>query len=307
MVFQQWIKYSILLLLAASFCGCRKNPGAERRITLRRVPSREVAGSPDQKLELLLRQLDDKFMELQTWKSQVDRNRTRESELLIKIREEIAQLREKISVIQTLEQADEKEKSYYGSGSTEKRTVSSMAAPERFSAGSSREVEDMPELMQKRTTPDSAAAGRIFAPPPVYDRSEINSGSGVKAPPVSSLQSRTKAVKNRVKIVPQQKYHNPVLQQKAQKFEVKLKKGLSTGRILWIERRHNNRVLRIDIGSLAGLKDGDLVSVGGIGAGCSIWEVTSTRKYSSVVRRLEGSPVGGVKRGDRVYQVSRKF
>ena len=72
---------------------------------------------------------------------------------------------------------------------------------------------------------------------------------------------------------------------------------------MWVENQGSKQVLRLDIGSESGLKPGGLLSVGGIGDQCSVWRVTTARKYSSTAERAEHSPPGGATRGDRIYQV----
>lgn len=298
--------FLILLFVAVPVGGCkRRAAGTGRRFSLRRVPSKKISAPADQKLEILLRQLDEKFMEMQSWKAMVDRNRSNEEEALIRIREEIAHLREEISSVQlavekkNLRPAVASSVNTYQKPASRSRTTTAMSAPEGYKSYSSIDPIDntsTPELRPESIDP--VTARKSFTPP------SISSSSTVKAPPFSS-GNKSSVVS--AEPVEQRSYNVQPQNISRRKIEVSLVKGAPTGRVLWIERSQNNRALRIDIGSLAGLKAGSLVSVGGVGAGCSIWEVKSTRKYSSVVERIANSPVGGVSRGDIVYQVTQKF
>ncbi len=292
--------YICALLVSVLFISsCSKRIG-KPKISLRRIRSKNVSGTPTKKVDTLLRQLDQKFVELQGWKSKVDINRRREEEALLKIREEISQLKDQISL--SLKTKNDQSNNYYRPQNNESllsRETSSMSGPDGSSSLDTSFYSKVPLKSYKSNKIPEVAK---FVPQSINPSKKNNSKSlTVKAPPF--LRKNSVSMNNY-----QPKDYSASdkgLATNYSKIQVTLKKGATVGRVLWIERRQDEKVLRIDIGTLAGLKKDSLVSIGGVGAGCSVWKVVSVRKYSSVIKRVPTSPVGGVKRGDTVYQVTR--
>ena len=79
--------------------------------------------------------------------------------------------------------------------------------------------------------------------------------------------------------------------------------GTRTGRILRLERVGQTPVAIIDLGSGEGLRVGSLVSIGGLEAGGSIWEVVSVREVYCRAQPQPGQDPGSAARGDRVQIV----
>ncbi|GEM_PF-3443965 len=118
---------------------------------------------------------------------------------------------------------------------------------------------------------------RVRAPAGLSAGSTDGTGAGASAPTEESAQSG-----QRLERIPERR----------------------VGRVLWVEGSGDEQEIILDIGRQHGVRKGDLVSLGGVGPGHGLWEVTELFDMNARAHKRPGTNAGTARRNALAYPVA---